>query len=342
MNTQSARTTARAIVAIFSLAGCSASDNSASGPAAASTDDAGSPTPSTSTGDAASEATEGYPGADIGLAPVAPGYVRFMTTPLTVTPGQDVFWEEWVAPPLTEDTDVIELTGKQSAGGHHANMYADSNVQPVGTNRSFVQADQLTQSSLGGIGRELGSEIKLPAGVVWRAPMGRALVIQEHYINVGSTPIMARTGLDMRATPSDPANKVARVLANVNMKVNIPAGQQVTTETKCVVNADYPAFMWANHMHDAGTAVVTELISPDGTTKTLKSDPVWDPNWAFSPIYTTFGVQDPFVIPRGSTLHTKCTWVNDTSKTIAFPDEMCIFGAFFIGDQDATCTDGMW
>jgi hypothetical protein len=91
-------------------------------------------------------------------------------------------------------------------------------------------------------------------------------------------------------------------------------------------------------MHDAGTAVVTELISPDGTTKTLKSDPVWDPNLAFSPIYTTFSVQTPFIIPKGSTLHTTCTWVNNTSKTIAFPDEMRIFGAFFIGDQDATCT----
>jgi hypothetical protein len=338
MNTQAARMTRRIIVVLLSLAGCSASANGASGPAGSSTDDASA----TSTGDAAPEATGSYPGADIGLAPVAPGYVRYMTTPLMVAPGQDVFWEEWVAPPLTEDTDVVELTGAQSVGGHHANMYADSNVQPVGTNRAFAQADQLTQSSLGGIGKELGSEIKLPAGVVWRALKGRVLVIQEHYINVGATSIMVRTGLDMKSTPSDPANKVARVLANVNMKVNIPAGQQVTTDTRCVVNADYPAFMWANHMHDSGTAVVTELVAPDGTTKTLKSDPIWDPNWAFNPIYTTFDVQTPFIIPKGSTLHTTCTWVNSSSKTIAFPDEMCIFGAFFVGDQDATCTDGMW
>lgn len=334
MNTYSARMTAPAIVAILSLTGCS---------------DAAPITPSASTGGAASGATGSasgatgnYPGADIGMAPVAPGYVRFMTTPMTVAPGQDVFWEEWVAPPLTDDLDIIETTGKQSEGGHHANLYADSNVKPVGTNQKFEQVDQLTQSSLGGIGKEVGSQIMLPAGVVWRALKGRALLIQEHYINAGTAPITARTGLDMKATPRDPANKVARVFANVNMKVNIPAGQKVTTETKCVLDADYAVFMWANHMHDAGTAVLTELISPDGTTKALQSDPVWDPNWAFNPIYTTFPVQSPFILPKGSTLHTTCTWVNNTSNTIMFPDEMCIFGAFFVGDQDATCTDGMW
>jgi hypothetical protein len=334
MNTPCARMTAPAIAAILSLAGCS---------------DAAPVTPSASTGDAASGAaaspsgpTENYPGADIGMAPVAPGYVRFMTTPMMLAPQEDVLWEEWVSPPLTEDQDVIETTGKQSVGGHHANLYADSNVQPVGTNKKFEQVDQLTQSSLGGIGKEVGSQIMLPAGVVWRGLKGRALLIQEHYINVGAAPIRVRTGLDMKAGPSDPANKVARVLANVNMKVNVPAGQMVTTETKCVMNQDYSAFMWANHMHDAGTAVVTELIYPDGTTKTLKSDPVWDPNWAFNPVYTTFPVQDPFVLPKGATLHTTCTWVNRTSNPIMFPDEMCIFGAFFVGDKDATCTDGMW
>src|SRR6185437_1611648 len=104
MNTQAARMTGRIIVVLSSLAGCGASGDGASGPAAASTDDA-SAAPSTSTGDAAAEAAGNYPGADIGLAPVASGYVRYMTTPLMVAPGQDVFWEEWVAPPLTEDTD---------------------------------------------------------------------------------------------------------------------------------------------------------------------------------------------------------------------------------------------
>jgi Copper type II ascorbate-dependent monooxygenase, C-terminal domain len=329
MKTQSAWMTVRAVVATLSLAGCSATNN-------------GSPAPTASAGDAAAEASANYPGADIGLAPVAPGYVRFETTPLMLAPGDDLLWEEWVAAPFPQDMDIIETTGAQSVGGHHANLYADSNVQPVGTNKKFEQVDQLTQSSLGGIGKELGSAIELPAGVVWRAPMGRSLVIQEHYINAGAAPIMARTALDMKAVPSDPANKVARVLANVNMKVNIPAGQQVTTDTKCVVDKDYPAFMWANHMHDQGTAATTELILADGTTKTLKADPVWDPNWAFSPIYTTFPVESPFVIPAGATLHTTCTWENSSNKTIAFPDEMCIFGAFFIGDQDATCTDGTW
>jgi hypothetical protein len=339
MNTESVRLGAPAIVAVLSFFGCS--DAASIGPSASS-GDAPAATSSAPTGDAGSGGRGNYPGASIGMAPVAPGYVRFMTTPMTLAPQQDILWEEWVSPPLTEDQDIIETTGMQSIGGHHANLYADSNVQPVGTNKKFEQVDQLTQSSCGGIGKEVGSQINLPAGVVWRAVKGRALLIQEHYINVGATSITVQTGLDMKAGASNPANKVARVLANVNTNINIPPGQKVTTDTKCLINQDYAAFMWANHMHDAGTAIVTELINPDGTSKVLKSDPVWDPSWAFNPIYTTFPIQSPFILPKGSTLHTTCTWVGNTSDTITFPDEMCIFGAFFVGDQDATCTDGMW
>lgn len=340
MNTTSARAASGAFVAALLLAGCNASNDAPSGEAAASANDG--VTPPGSAGDAGSDAQGSYPGADIGMAPVALGVTRFVTSPMTVGPGQDVFWEEWVAPPLTEDTDVVAVTGKQSVGGHHANLYADSNVQPVGTNHAFQQADQLTQRMLGGVGGEAGASITLPTGVVWRAPKGDALVMQEHYINASASAIVARSGLDMKATPANPANKTASILSNVTLKIDVPAGQMATAEATCVVNHDYPAFMWANHMHGYGTSIVTDLVAPDGTTQTLQSDPAWDPNWAFNPIYKTFSVDAPFVIPQGSTLHTKCTWMNTTGSALTFPDEMCIFAAFFVGDKDASCTDGTW
>jgi len=89
-------------------------------------------------------------------------------------------------------------------------------------------------------------------------------------------------------------------------------------------------------------ATTTELIGADGTVTPLQVDPVWDPSWAFHPNYTTFPLQSPRLIPAGSTLHTTCTWANDGSKTITFPDEMCIFAAFVLADKDATCLEGSW
>jgi hypothetical protein len=100
--------------------------------------------------------------------------------------------------------------------------------------------------------------------------------------------------------------------------------------------------MYANHMHDWGVSASTELINADGTMTPLQVDPVWDPSWAFHPNYTKFSQQAPKLVPAGSTLHTTCTWANSGSTPITFPDEMCIFGAFFVGNQDVTCANGVW
>lgn len=42
-----------------------------------------------------------YLGADLGLPPVAAGFVRYETSPLTVAPGQSNIWAQWVAPRST-------------------------------------------------------------------------------------------------------------------------------------------------------------------------------------------------------------------------------------------------
>src|SRR5579864_6321036 len=81
-----------------------------------------------------------YPGADVGLPPVAPDFVRYETQPVAVGAGDDVIWAEWVAPPLESDMDVVEVTGLQSKGGHHALLYASTNIQPVGTSRAWQDA----------------------------------------------------------------------------------------------------------------------------------------------------------------------------------------------------------
>jgi hypothetical protein len=288
------------------------------------------------------QGTTDAPATDLGLPPVAPGFVRYPTHPVTVAPGENIMWAEWVGPPLESDMDVVAVTGLQSKSGHHANLYATTDVQPVGPGRAWRETDQLAGKNLGGIGGEGGSAIELPPGVVFRVAKGSALMIQAHYLNTGTQPIDAVSVLDAKLTPVDPSSQVASTFANVATNFSIPPAGRATADTTCVVQSDLRFLLYANHMHDWGVSASTELINADGTIVPLKVDPVWDPSWAFHPIYAKFSPQAPQLIPAGSTLHTTCTWANNGSTAITFPDEMCIFGAFFIGGNDVTCANGAW
>jgi hypothetical protein len=283
-----------------------------------------------------------YPGADLGLAPVAAGFVRYETHAASVGAEQDVMLSEWVAPPLESDMDVLAVTGLQSKGGHHALLYATTDVKPVGTSRPWQDADQLSARTVGGIGGEGNDAIELPAGVVFRVPKGSALMIQSHYINATADTLEGRSVVDVKLGPADPNAQVASLLASTTTKISIAPGGSTSTEVSCLVQKDFRVLMYANHMHNWGVSASTELIGADGTSTPLKVDPVWDPSWAFHPNYKRFTLQAPALIPAGSTIHTKCTWSNPGSKPLTFPDEMCVFAGFYLGDSDAACIEGNW
>jgi hypothetical protein len=282
-----------------------------------------------------------YPGADLGMPPVADGFVRYETDPVMVPAGKDVMWEQWVAPPIDSDKDVIAVSGLQTKGGHHALLLATTNAMPVGTSRAWQDADQLTTRTVGAVGGDGGDANLLPAGVVFRVAKGSALLIQSHYINTSAEPIEGRSVIDLKLGPVDPTAQVASLFGNTTLNVAIPPGMH-SVDVTCKVQSDLRMLMYSNHMHDLGFSASTELIAADGTTTPLKVDPTWDPAWAFHPNYTTFTLQAPQVIPAGSTLHTKCTWTNTKSTTVSFPDEMCVFAGYQLGDTDVSCIDGLW
>jgi hypothetical protein len=265
-----------------------------------------------------------------------------VTQPVAVAAGEDVMWAEWVASPLDSDRDVIDVTGLQSKGGHHALLYATTNVQSVGTSRVWQDADQLTARTAGGIGGEGNDAIQLPPGVVFRIPKGSALMIQSHYLNATNETIEGRSVLDVKLAPADPNAQVAGLLASTTLKISIPPGATTTTDVSCTTQKDIRVLMYANHMHNWGVSASTELIRADGTSTPLQVDPVWDPSWAFHPNYTRFTLQVPAIIPAGDTIHTTCTWSSNKTTALNFPDEMCVFAGFYLGDSDATCVDGSW
>jgi hypothetical protein len=280
------------------------------------------------------------PGVELGLPPPVTGAVRYQTTPITVPPGQDVMWSEWIAPPLDDDRDVISISGAQSKGGHHALLVTTTDLQPVGTSRQWLEADQLTMRTLGAIGAEGGNVFELPPGVVTRAKKGGELMIQSHFINTSDQPISGYSVIDVALGPVDPNAQVASLLNNTTLQVSLPPSARSTVTASCFLPSDYHALMYANHMHQHGVSVSTELVNPDGSTLMLKDDPSWNYSWAFDPNFTRFPLQSPQLFPAGSTIKTTCTYANDTSATIKFPDEMCVFTSHILNEADVDCIEG--
>jgi hypothetical protein len=290
-------------------------------------------------GDAAHEA---YPGADLGMPPVAAGYVRYVSEPISVGPGEDVIWNEWITPPQDQDMDVIDVLGRQSRGGHHALLVSTTDVQALGFSREWRETDMLNSRTVAGTGGD-GKDTKvLPPGATFRIKQGAALQIQSHFANTTNNALLGRSAFDVKLGPADPNAKVAAIFAVTTLDLLVKPQGTTTIETRCDVKEEVKLLNYANHMHEWGVAASTLLIGADGSTRELKIDRAWDPLWAFHPNYTQFSVEAPAILPAGSTVSTTCTWSNDSAEPLEFPSEMCVFTGFVLGDADVACVNGTW
>jgi hypothetical protein len=284
----------------------------------------------------------GGDGGDDGDTAPPEGYVRYETPPVTVLPGENGMWLQWVAEPADHDRNIDDLIGAQGPGGHHAILYTAKEAAPIGTTRVFENEDQADIQFVGGTGGEGADSLVLPEGVVFRVPAGRALVVQTHYLNASDQPMEGNSTIDVKFSDPQPTDRVARFFANASRRVSVPPNQDSTMQTSCVLPHDMPLLMYANHMHEMGMSITTTATLPSGEAMALKSDPQWDVEWTFNPDYIIGDPDAPLVLPAGTRLTTDCAWRNTTGETLTSPDEMCVFFAFFFGDKDATCADGTW
>jgi hypothetical protein len=265
------------------------------------------------------------------------GYRRFEARPMSLAPGRSAMTVEWVAAPADRDLDVLDISGWQSAAGHHAVLYATADEQPVGTVRNWQNEDQLSARFIGGSGGEAAAQIKLPPGVVTRIPRGYGLVLQVHYLNTSPVQVMGESFVDVKLADASPGHRVASFFTSTSVRYELPPGAKTSLDIDCKLKTDVPLLMFANHQHEMGVSVVTEQVRPDGTRSDVKRDDRWQDEWAFNPNFTSRPIDSPLTLNAGNTLHTHCEWMNTSSRPVRFPDEMCVFLGFFLGDEDINC-----
>jgi hypothetical protein len=272
------------------------------------------------------------------LPPLAPGFQRLMAAAVDVPAGTTDDWIQWVGGPTDQDYDVVALTGAQSVGGHHALLLSISEGNSVGFTRKYTERDQLTSSSLGGIGAE--GAVAIPEGVVFRIRKGTYLAVQAHYLNPTDKDIHGESYIDVKLVPKDPANTVAGHFASTTTSLLLPPHAKTELDVNCTVAEDLQVLRMTNHMHYTGASVSTQVTDPSGKTRMLKQDDSWNEEWALRPNYDNFAIASPLLLAAGSKLHTHCVWNNTTDKALTFPEEMCVFATVILGEKEISCVDG--
>lgn len=266
------------------------------------------------------------------------GYIRYTPQSVTLQPGETRQYVQWVSGPIDHDVDMIDVRGSQGPGGHHAVLFASQSLEPIGTTRAWEGADQITSRFLGGVGGEglSGGDTPLPPGAVFRVPAGSGFYIQTHYLNATDKPITTESALEVKLSDPDPNATVLSMFVNTSVDIHVAPGESTQT-IDCDVQEDTQLIMYVNHIHETGVSIATMRGE-----QMLKTDPSWNYEWTTHPNFKTTALDQPLMLHKGDKLKTTCAWNNKGAKTLGFPDEMCAFLTFYVGNKDRACANGKW
>lgn len=292
---------------------------------------------------------------------VEPGYTRVISpTVHDISPGADVTFCQYVMAPVDEDTDVLDVRGYQSKFGHHAVAFSTTSTAPLGSSMQCMGEgmDMGTTSNgggaalasmgtfLGGVGGEAGGAAALPANVAFRLGKGSGIMLNVHYINTGERVVDGNAVLDFKFAAPDPNRKIAAMFLNLDFGFSLPPGTETDSTIECTAKSDLSLIMMSNHMHEYGISASTDVTRGSGVVEGLHDDPTWNYDMQFNPVYSRWTPEAPFVIHAGDVIRTRCSWMNDTAKTLTFPREMCIGVGFALanGENPAVpvCLNGTW
>jgi hypothetical protein len=241
-----------------------------------------------------------------------------------VNPGQEVYKCQDFPNPFGKDIGVVEMTTDLTPGSHHMFAFVISPGEATLTG-------SLQDCPSGGVEfhdylTTNGSPHTVstyPAGIGRIFSGGASLRLNVHLINTEQDPKNAFVKFKVKyVDPSTLPNKAASIFLN-NVALQVPKGTSTQSKTYKLTQ-DINLMSAASHMHKQGT----RFVATTGTGVTLYDGTDWqEPKpKIFSPALN---------IKKDDTITWKCTYQNDTGKTLGFGEsaltnEMCIFpGEFY-------------
>lgn len=262
-----------------------------------------------------------------------PGYTRYQIAPVTVMPGETLLKTDWVGLPFDHDVVITDVRGLQGPVGHHVFIYSTSELRPMGTRQDGFPTNITDLQLVGGIGGTGGGILKAPPGTGLHVPPHRALIMSAHWINATTQPVTTSAYIDLKVEAPAPGIVIASSFGFPALDLDIEPGYDTAVQLICPVDRDIPLILFSNHMHSHGIRARTELVH-GGAVEVLKDDPVWNPEWTAAPNFERRPLSAPTALVAGDQVKVTCVWRNNGQTALHYPDEMCTFFGYYIGDRD--------
>jgi hypothetical protein len=302
------------------------------------------------------------PASDLGIQIETPDYNAADSNAknMIVMPGQEIFLCYYVTLPNTAEVDVGAFQSWMSpASSHHFIVYQQGGT---GGFAGAPQPNGTITSCLGGFGTWVYASstpgevvtMKMPDAVGLPFPAAQKLILNMHFINVGTEALYPKLKLNVIYATN--VQYKAASMVSFNTRINVPAattsgpGTQTVSGT-CTAPAGSNFFIMSTHTHKHATAAVVNFVHNGqsqeivhtGAAPTYPADQLagsgmdWEHpgigQWS-GPDFLTVGSGDSFTY--------SCTYSNPGTGPVtvgetAASNEMCMAVGYFFPAARASC-----
>jgi hypothetical protein len=261
--------------------------------------------------------------------------VTINTGEFEIAPGDtfECFYTD-VHTPNTE-VGITGALGKQGPGGHHITVYYTDLEHPVGhhacSDSEMVQWRQVAGADAIDTGPD--AQFQLPAGMAYKVPPGKQILLQSHYINATGKPMKVTSEVTVKIVAPETVKTWVNQYQSSFEAFSIPPKGTAKGGQTCTINEDINVFLLTGHMHEWGKHYKLETVDAAGNSLETIYEHDWEPSFFSHPPLGKWDPAKPWVIKKGTKLRQTCEWQNDTADEIIFPREMCVFFGYYFPDK---------
>lgn len=257
--------------------------------------------------------------------------IDFVTAEHVINPGEEkMFCSELVYD--GPDTGFNAVESLQGKFGHHVVLV--SSKAPRGPGSVYDCTDMTDFLPLAIPAGDW------PAGYGSRLKSNTPIVIQMHYVNTGSQPILVRDVVRLHKIDLSTITTWVAPYTFYSDAFSVPAGATFTKSFDCVLPAETQLMLVGGHMHEWGTSFKLEAGPSTSALTTMYEVPMWEAHYRDDPPVDLY-LSNHKVMAAGTVMRTTCSWNNDTSGPLAMPREMCVLFGLVAGRTEAlSCHDG--
>jgi len=262
----------------------------------------------------------------------------------TIQPAEDLEVCEYRRLPNKKPMDVTRFTLRMPAGAHHFAVWGYGGTQ---TDDAAFRQGPFESLGCSGAARDdpfpqlliptqsPNTELRFPRGVALRLDAHEQVFLNPHMKNFDTAPTTPDIRFNLYTARRGTVKHYAEGLTFGNASaIAIPPNGDQTLTTEWTVPVDITLLHISTHQHYHGTYANVELVSEDGTSRTVL---VENRDWQHPrSVWPKGGIR----LAKGRKLRVTCSWHNTENRTVRFgpetTDEMCYGIGFFYRDPDDT------